>query len=184
MPSCSFICWWHIAVFTLSFFFFFFFFLFQGLHLRHVEVPRLGVKLELQLPACQIWTTPDLSCICDLYRSSWQCQILDPLSKAKVRTRVFMDASWVHFHCAITGTPAYLFFWGGALWHIEFLGQRSGQSYRRAMLDPLTYCGGPGIEPVSCRCRDGHRSHCATAGICICNIIYTFFFPEGKFQRS
>ena len=32
----------------LNFFFFFFFFL--GLHLRHKEVPRLGVKSELQLP--------------------------------------------------------------------------------------------------------------------------------------
>ena len=30
---------------------FFFFFFFFGLHLRRVEVPRLGVKSELQLPA-------------------------------------------------------------------------------------------------------------------------------------
>ena len=29
----------------------FFFFVFLGLHLQHVEVPRLGVQLELQLPA-------------------------------------------------------------------------------------------------------------------------------------
>ena len=28
-----------------------FFFCFLGLHLQHMEVPRLGVKLELQLPA-------------------------------------------------------------------------------------------------------------------------------------
>ena len=28
-----------------------FFFFFLGLHLQHMEVPRLGVKLELQLPA-------------------------------------------------------------------------------------------------------------------------------------
>ena len=33
--------------FYLSFFFFFFFFFFLGLHLQHVEVPRLGVELEL-----------------------------------------------------------------------------------------------------------------------------------------
>ena len=30
---------------------FFFFFLFLGLHLRHTEVPWLGVELELQPPA-------------------------------------------------------------------------------------------------------------------------------------
>ena len=33
--------------FTLFFFFFFFFFVFLGLYLRHIEVPRLGVKSEL-----------------------------------------------------------------------------------------------------------------------------------------
>ena len=31
--------------------FFFFFFVFLGLQPRHMEVPRLGVELELQLPA-------------------------------------------------------------------------------------------------------------------------------------
>ena len=37
-----------------------------GPHPRHMEVPRLGVKLELQLLAYTIATaTPDLSCICD-----------------------------------------------------------------------------------------------------------------------
>ena len=35
-----------------SFFFFFFFFLiFLGLHLWHMEVPRLRVESELELPA-------------------------------------------------------------------------------------------------------------------------------------
>ena len=34
----------------LSFFFFFFFF-YLGLHLQHMEVPRLGVESEIQLPA-------------------------------------------------------------------------------------------------------------------------------------
>ena len=39
-----------------------FFFFFLGPHPRHMEVPRLGVQLELQLPACARATaTPDLS---------------------------------------------------------------------------------------------------------------------------
>ena len=38
--------------------------LFLWPHLQHMEVLRLGVKLELQLPACTTATaTPDLSCI-------------------------------------------------------------------------------------------------------------------------
>ena len=36
-------------LFFLSFFFFFL--TFSGLHLRHMEVPRLGIESELQLPA-------------------------------------------------------------------------------------------------------------------------------------
>ena len=35
----------------INFYFLFFFFFFLGLHLRHMKVPRLGVELELQLPA-------------------------------------------------------------------------------------------------------------------------------------
>ena len=40
---------------------------FLGLHLEHTKVPRLGVELELQLPAyTTAMVTPDLSCTCDL----------------------------------------------------------------------------------------------------------------------
>ena len=50
-----------------------FFLFFLGLHLQHMEVPRLGVKSELQLPAYSTATAmPDLSCICNLHRSSCQ----------------------------------------------------------------------------------------------------------------
>ena len=48
-----------------------FFFVCVGLHPRHMEVPRLGVKSELQLLAYATATaTPDLSCICILHHSS------------------------------------------------------------------------------------------------------------------
>ena len=47
----------------------------------------------------------DLSHISDLHHSSWQCQILYPLNEASDRTRVLMDSSWIHFHCATTGIP-------------------------------------------------------------------------------
>ena len=54
-----------------------------GAHLRHIEVPRLRVKTELQLPAQTTATaTQDLSCVCDLPHSSQQRRILNPRSKA------------------------------------------------------------------------------------------------------
>ena len=63
-----------------KFFSCFFFFCFLGLHAQHMEVPRLGVELELQLQAYTIATaTQGLSGICNLRQSSQQGQILNPL---------------------------------------------------------------------------------------------------------
>ena len=85
---------------------FFFPFFFLGLQLQHMEVPRLEVKLELQLPAYTTATVmQDLSCIGNLHHCSKQRQILNPLSGARDRTRVLMDTSQIHFCCATTGTP-------------------------------------------------------------------------------
>ena len=61
-----------------------------------MEVPRLGVELELQLLAYTIATArQDPSHVCDPHLSSWQCWILNPLSKARDRIFVFMDASQI-----------------------------------------------------------------------------------------
>ena len=82
------------------------FLLFFGPHLRHMEVPRLGVQFKLQLLAYTIATAiRDPSCTCNLHHSSRQGQITDPLSKAKDWTRVVTDTSRVRFHWATTGTP-------------------------------------------------------------------------------
>ena len=57
----------YVFFFLPSFFFFFLFFS-LGLHLQHMEVPRLGVESELQLltyaTATAMW---DPSCICNLH---------------------------------------------------------------------------------------------------------------------
>ena len=67
-----------------SFGFFFFVVFFLWLQLRHMEVPRVGVEFQLQLQAYTTGTsTPDLSGVCNLHCSSWQCWILSPLSKAR-----------------------------------------------------------------------------------------------------
>ena len=61
-----------------------------------MEVPRLGVEAELQLPA---YTTaiamPDLSFICDLHHSLGQHQICNPLSEARDQICLLMDTSQV-----------------------------------------------------------------------------------------
>ena len=64
-----------------------------------MEVPRLGVELELQLLAYATATAVrDLSHVCDLHHSSWQHWILNPLSGARDRTHVLMDSNRVHYH--------------------------------------------------------------------------------------
>ena len=86
-------------------------FFFLGSHPWHKDVPSLGVKLELQLPAYTTATAMrDLSRVCDLHHSSRQHQIPDPLSKARDQTRVLMDSIQICFHCATMGTPpGYIF---------------------------------------------------------------------------
>ena len=77
----------------------FFFFVFLGPCMRHMEVPRLGVKLELYLPAYTIATaTQDLSYICDLRHSSGQQWILNSLSEARDGTCILRDTGKVCYH--------------------------------------------------------------------------------------
>ena len=67
-------------------------------HLQHMEVPRLGIELELQLPAYPTATaTPDLSPICNLHNSSRQRQILNSPSEARDRTLVLTDTGQICF---------------------------------------------------------------------------------------
>ena len=47
-----------------------------------MEVPRLGIESELQLPA-DATATLDMSLVCDLHHSLWQRQILNPLSEVR-----------------------------------------------------------------------------------------------------
>ena len=61
-----------------------------------MEVLRLGAESELQQQAyATAKATLDLSCICDLHHSFWQCWILSSLSKARGQTCILMDSSWV-----------------------------------------------------------------------------------------
>ena len=63
-------------------------------HLQHMEVPRLGVKSELQRQAYAIATEMlNLSHICDLCCSLWQCWIFNPLTKLGIKPKP--TSSWI-----------------------------------------------------------------------------------------
>ena len=92
-----------------------------------MEVPRLGVESELQQPAYSMATaTLDPSHLFDLRCSLRQCQILNPLSRARDWTRILMDTSWAHYCWTTTGTPIYGFWrrWDarGSRWREMALG--------------------------------------------------------------
>ena len=67
-------------------------FCFIGLHLQHMEVPRLGVQLEL---TAQPRNTRSELCL-RLHHSSRQRQILNPLSEARDQTHVLMDVRFIN----------------------------------------------------------------------------------------
>ena len=66
---------------SILIFFFFGFSVFLGPHPGHIQVPRLGVLLELAYATAT--AMPDLSHVCNLHHSSQQCRVLDPLREAK-----------------------------------------------------------------------------------------------------
>ena len=85
----------------ISYFYFYLciYFVFSGPPPWHMEVPLLGVESELQLPACvTVTATPVLSRVCNLYHSSWQHHILNPLHEARDQTHVLVDTSRVCYH--------------------------------------------------------------------------------------
>ena len=94
-------------VYYLSLFFFYFFLRSQ---VRHMDVPWLGVKSKLQLPAYAPSTAmPDLKCVCDLHHSAQKCHIFNPLNEARDQTWNLMDTSWAHYCWATKGTSLPLF---------------------------------------------------------------------------
>ena len=64
-----------------------------------MQVPRLNVELQLQLPACATATAmPDLSCICNYTTAHGNAGSLTPLSEARDGTRILMGTSGVCYH--------------------------------------------------------------------------------------
>ena len=62
-----------------------------------MEVPRLGAESELHpLAYATATVTPDPIRVCNLYHSSWQRRLLNPLSEARDRTSILVETSRVH----------------------------------------------------------------------------------------
>ena len=62
----------------------------------HMEVPGLGVELELQRPAYTTATaTQALSRICNPHYSSRLRHILNPPGEARNQAHILMDTSWI-----------------------------------------------------------------------------------------
>ena len=88
-----------------------FFFCFLGPHPQRMEVPKLEVKSELQLPATASATAtpvPSQSST-SIHHNSWQHQIPDSPNEARNQIHL-MVPSQIHFHCAMMGTPTVLLF--------------------------------------------------------------------------
>ena len=85
-----------------------------------MKVPRLGVESELLPPAyARATAMPDPSHVCNLHYSSWQRQILNPLSETRDRISNLMVPSWIRFCCATAGTPCD-FLLMGEEYHVSF----------------------------------------------------------------
>ena len=66
-----------------------------------MEVPKLGVQLELQLPTYTTATAmPDRSCVCYLHHSSRQHRIFNPLREAMDQILNLVDTTQFHYRWA------------------------------------------------------------------------------------
>ena len=65
---------------------------------------------RIRAATASLWPRPQpqqLSRVHSLHHSSWQGGIPNPLSDARDRTRIPMDASQIRFLCATMGTPLF-----------------------------------------------------------------------------
>ena len=60
----------------------------------------------------------DLSHVCNLHYSSWQCWTLNPQNEARDWTCILMDTSWVCHHWTTIGIPLSIFLY--SLWFFQW----------------------------------------------------------------
>ena len=85
--------------FNSCFYNYYYYFVFLVPRLQHMEVPRLGLNQSYGCWPTHSHSNVGSDLVFNLYHSSWQCQILNPLSsKARDQTRILMDTSQVCYH--------------------------------------------------------------------------------------
>ena len=122
-----------------------------------MEVPRLGVELELQLLAYTTATaTLDPSHVCDLHHSLQQCWILNSLSGARDQTLILMDTGQILNPLSFSENflIIFLFFLGPHLWHMEV--PSPGVNSELQLLASATATATPDLS-------------------CICNLYHSFW---------
>ena len=127
----------------LLLFIYLFILVFLGLHLWHVDVSRLGVTLNLLLPAyARVTGTRDPSYICDLQHSSRQCRCLTHWAKPGIKPASSQILVGVINRWAQRELPAFSFFlsfffflmnflnfFGLCPWHMDVPWQESNSSH-------------------------------------------------------
>ena len=132
-----------------------------------MEVPRLGIQSDLQLPAYTTATAmPDPSCNGDLHPSLWQCSLLNPLSEVRDQTHILMDTSWVLHPLSHTRNAKDIYFWickdvkqqNTMSWSQEESGREKKKRTRRGVTLWLS-----GLRICHCHCYDS--GYCSGAGL-------------------
>ena len=89
------------------------FFVFLEQHPQHMDVPRLGIYLELQLPVYDtVRAMPDPCHIFDLHHRSRQCWILNHWTRPGIKPASSWELFGFLFHWATMGTPRLVFLGG------------------------------------------------------------------------
>ena len=102
---------WETAIFFHStvLFFIFVFCLFRTTPAAYGSSHARGLIGAVTAVLCHSHSNVRSSHVCKLQHSSRQCQIRNPLNKARDRTYNLIVPSWIRFRCAMTGTPFFFF---------------------------------------------------------------------------
>ena len=108
---------------------------FLGPHAWYMEVPRLGVQLELLLLAyARATAMPDLSCVCNLHHSSWQHQILNLLSGSEIQPASSWTLIWFISAEPQQQLPIYSFLSQDTNWSRFKARQKSPSQFSNSMI--------------------------------------------------
>ena len=99
---------------------FFFFLLFWAPPPAHGSSQGRGQIRTMQAYATAT-ATWDPRHVCNVHHSSWQCRVLDAVSKVRDGTHILVDTNHIHFHSTTMETPDFTII--GVCFHLFFLFQ-------------------------------------------------------------